>query len=133
MRKISRYTLKKNERLHQRKLIEKVFSNGESFLIYPFKVVWIETDFETAYNAQFGISVSKKKFKKAVDRNLLKRRSREAYRLNKHILNDELKKQNRKIAFMLIYVSKEILTLQAIESKIILILQRLSKLDEEST
>lgn len=133
-----RYTLKKSERIHHKKLIEKIFVNGNSFLIYPYKVMWMEIDsptirFETGYPAQFGISVSKKRFKKAVDRNLLKRRSKEAYRLNKHILYTELTKQNRQLAFMFIYVSKEILPIEVIESKIILILRRLSKIDEEVT
>ncbi len=133
MNKSLRHTLTKKERLHRKKLIDKVFAQGESFHLYPFKVAWIKADFNTGYNAQFGISVSKKIFKKAVDRNLLKRRSREAYRLNKHILYNELNLQNKKIAFMLIYISKEILPFEVIESKIILILRRLSKLDEKST
>jgi len=128
-----RYTLKKRERIHHKKLIKQIFVNGNPFLIYPFKVMWIETEFETGYPAQFGISVSKRRFKRAVDRNLLKRRSREAYRLNKHILYNELTKQNRKLAFMFIYVSKEILPIEVIETKIILILRRLSKMDEEDT
>jgi len=132
------YTLRKRERIKHKKLIEKIFANGKSFLVYPFKVMWIETDskaigYNTEYPAQFAISVSKKKFKKAVDRNLLKRRSREAYRLNKHILYNELETQNRQLAFMFIYISKEILPLEIIESKIILILRRLSKIDEEDT
>lgn len=126
------FTLTKNERLSSRKLIEKLFADGGSFLIYPFKVVWMDFDLETEYPAQFGITVSKKNFKRAVQRNRIKRLGREAYRLNKHILYTKLPTTGKTRAFMFIYIARDILTFQQIEDKIILILQRLSRIDEKT-
>lgn len=124
------FTLSKNERLCRRKLIDRLFDNGSSFLIYPYKVMWMDFDMESKYPAQFGITASKKNFKRAVQRNQIKRLSREAYRLNKHILYSSLTEPGKVRAFMFIYVARDILTFRQIENKIILILQRLSRIDE---
>lgn len=126
-----RFTLKKRERLHGFKLIEHLFKEGNTFLIYPFKVVWKESSEDTDFPYKFGVSVSKRNFKKAVDRNLLKRRTREAYRKNKSVLYKENQSDEKGINFMVIYISKEILPSNIIESKIILILRRLSRDDEK--
>lgn len=107
--------LHKNERLHSKKLIKELFDKGSSFFLYPFKVMVLEINFEIPETNQVLFSVSKKKLKKAVDRNLVKRRMREAYRLNKQILKSEI--ENKKL-IGLIYVSSEIATFQVIETKI---------------
>jgi ribonuclease P protein component len=107
--------LHKNERLHSKKLIKELFDKGSSFFLYPFKVMVMEINFDIPETNQVLFSVSKKKLKKAVDRNLIKRRMRESYRLNKQILSD-LDKAN--IIIGLIYVSSEIATFQVIEKKI---------------
>ena len=127
-----RYTLTKNERLHKRNLIKKLFSEGKSFTVYPYKVMWLETQFDSPYPGQFGISVPKRNFKKAVKRNRIKRLSREAFRLNKHLLYTGLFEKGRSIIFMLIYIGKDIQDFQPLEEKIILILRRLSKVDEKA-
>ena len=77
------YTFKKEERLCNKKLIDELFHNGSSFLCYPFKVSWLLVDEPAQFPAQVLFSVSKKRYKRAVDRNLIKRRMREAYRLHK--------------------------------------------------
>ena len=107
------FSFKKAERLCSQKLIEKLFSEGKSFLYYPLKVVYMDIDSPEPYPAKAAFSASKKRFKKAVQRNLIKRRMREAYRLNKHllILNDNSTKK----AVFFIYIGKEILDFQAIE------------------
>jgi ribonuclease P protein component len=107
--------LHKNERLHSKKLIKELFDKGSSFFLYPFKVMVMEINFDVPETNQVLFSVSKKKLKKAVDRNLIKRRMRESYRLNKQILSG-LDKGN--IIIGLIYVSSEIATFQVIEKKI---------------
>jgi ribonuclease P protein component len=107
--------LHKNERLHSKKLIKELFDKGSSFFLYPFKVMVMEINFDIPETNQVLFSVSKKKLKKAVDRNLIKRRMRESYRLNKQILSG-LDKVNINIG--LIYVSSEIATFQVIEKKI---------------
>ncbi|MCF8371074.1 MAG: ribonuclease P protein component [Bacteroidales bacterium] len=126
------FTLCKNERLCRRKLIDTLFEDGTSFLIYPYKVIWMDFDMESKYPAQFGITVSKKNFKRAVQRNQIKRLSREAYRLNKHILYSSLTEPGKIRAFMFIYIARDILTFRQIEDKIILILRRLSRIDEKA-
>ena len=88
-------TFKKAERLGSKALIEKLFKSGRSFTTHPYRVTWLEHALNTAYPAQIAFAVPKKTFKRAVDRNKLKRRGREAYRKNKAILYDGLKEQNR--------------------------------------
>ena len=118
-------TFNKDERLSVEKIIDKLFSEGKSFLIYPYRVVWLEHDHGTKYPVQILISVSKKKFKRAVDRNLIKRRTREAYRKNKSSFYKFLNNKNKNCTFALIYTSNEIALYKEIEQKIISILQRL--------
>lgn len=76
-------TFTKEERLCSRKSIDLLFKNGSSFLLYPFRVSYLLTDTSCKFPAQIVINVSKKRYKRAVDRNLIKRRCREAYRLQK--------------------------------------------------
>ncbi|TCO25187.1 ribonuclease P protein component [Pedobacter psychrotolerans] len=77
------YTFRKEERLCSRKHLDLLFKNGSSFLLYPFRISYLFIDEPTSVPAQVVINVPKKRYKRAVDRNLLKRRIREAYRLNK--------------------------------------------------
>lgn len=77
------YTFRKEERLCSRKHLDLLFKNGSSFLLYPFRVSYLFIDETAVVQAQVVINVPKKRYKRAVDRNLLKRRIREAYRLNK--------------------------------------------------
>ena len=101
------YTFTKEERLCNKKLIDELFHNGSSFLCYPFKVSWLLTDTPQEFPAQVLLSVSKKRFKHAVDRNLLKRRIREAYRLNKqHSLYSGLQQSDKCIVFSIGYIGK---------------------------
>ena len=84
------FRLKKEERLTSKRTIERLFSGGSgSMAVYPLRVVWTVTS-DTATEQQppvcMMVSVPKKRFRHAVDRNRLKRQVREAYRLNKHIL-----------------------------------------------
>src|ERR1700761_5989227 len=103
------YTFKKEERLCNKKLIEKLYHNGSSFLCYPFRVAWLPVDALTPYPAQVLFSVSKKRFKKAVDRNQIKRRMREVYRLNKQLsFYDVLVEQDKHIVLSLGYIGKDI-------------------------
>ena len=111
--KIPDFSFKKAERLCSKKQIEKLFSEGNSFLYYPLKVVYTDIDFPEPFPAKAAFSVSKKRFKNAVRRNLIKRRMREAYRLNKHLLI--LDENSSKKAVFFIYIGKEILDFQAIE------------------
>lgn len=118
-------TFTKTERLSSKLLIDKLVEKGKSFNNSPFKFVWIELE-ESATPVQFLISVPKRNFKRAVDRNKLKRRSREAYRKNKaDLLISHL--GEKKICLMLVYIAKEKLEYIEIEQKIKEGLQRLVK------
>ena len=77
------YTFSKEERLCSQKLSDKLFHSGSSFLLYPFRIIFLNADELLPAKAQVLISVPKRRFKHAVDRNLIKRRIREIYRLNK--------------------------------------------------
>jgi len=106
----SSFTFKKSERLKKRKYIEALFSTGKALSHFPLKCLFIiyEKD-NTDELLQFGISVPKRKFKTAVERNLLKRRCREAWRLNKNELQTSLQQNNIKMHVFFIYQSHKAL------------------------
>ena len=80
------YTLPKSERLHAEKSIKELFEKGSSFFLYPFKIIFLGEEGLDLGPNQVLFSVSKKKIKKATGRNFIKRRLKEAYRLNKSLL-----------------------------------------------
>jgi len=112
------YTFKKEERLCNKRLIDGLFHNGSSFLCYPFKVSWIAAPDGQLVTAQILFAVAKKRYKRAVDRNLLKRRMREAYRLAKqeHLYN-HLLSLNKPILLSVAYIGKEIADYAVMEKK----------------
>jgi ribonuclease P protein component len=126
-------TFGKEERLCSKKIIHRLFHESNDFSEFPFKVLWIYTPLPTEKSTQVLISIPIKNFKKAVDRNVLKRMIREAYRLNKNALQSSLTAKQRQLAFSLIYIGKNILTYKELENKIILILQRLLQLNENDS
>jgi len=103
------YTYKKSERLCSKFIIEKLFNEGKTIYEYPFKAFWIEIELPENVPVQTVINVSKKRFKRAVKRNLLKRRMREAFRLNKQNLYNSIQLQNKQIALMILYNNNSIL------------------------
>lgn len=121
----SGFSFKKAERLSSKKEIDNLFSKGRTFLFYPLKVVFTETGFSEKHPAKVAFAVSKKLFKKAVRRNLIKRRMREAYRLNKYLLEMEANTSQKAIFF--IYVGKEIHDFKTIEKAMQRSLDNLAK------
>jgi|SRR6185503_15980086 len=119
------YTLKKEERLCNKKLIDELFHNGSSFLCYPYKASWMFTDAPQPFQVQVLFSVSKKRFKRAVDRNRIKRVNREVYRLNKQLcLYDRLNAVNKKIILSLSYIGKELPEYHFAEKKMVKLLKQ---------
>lgn len=124
-------TFKKAERLCSRKLIKNLYEKGHIITISPFKFIWLETKkSDNLYPAQIAISVPKRNFKKAVERNAIKRKIKEAYRLNKNSIYSYLNDKGKYYIFMLIYIGVAPLTYKEIESKIILILYRFKEEQE---
>ena len=110
-----------------------MFRQGKNFAAFPFRIYYVhQTKALTAhylpFTIQFGIGVSSKNFKKAVDRNRIKRLARESYRLQKQGLHDLLNKRNEQLAVFFIYTGKEIPEHAAVKEKIGLILQRLTNI-----
>lgn len=116
---IRKQTFKKSERLKSRKIISSLFENGKSFTLNPYRVVWKITTLESVTPAQVVISVSKKYFPRAVDRNLIKRRIREVYRKNKEIIYSTLQEKKTQCAFMIIYTEKKIMDFKTMETTLV--------------
>lgn len=115
----------KKERLCSRKLIEELFENGESFYTPHFRVVWKITDPKQETPAKVAFSVTKRGFKLAVARNLLKRRIREAYRKKKNQLYSFLTEKGINICFIMIYRGDKISDYIVIESAVQDVIQKL--------
>lgn len=120
-----KYTFPKEEHLCRKKLIEELFSKqSSSFGVYPLRIVWIKAAAPTSAPPQVLISVSKRTFKRAVDRNRLKRLIREAYRLNKYRLMEQ--PGGHEIALLgIIFTGKEKSPLTLVEKKLISAFHRL--------
>lgn len=119
------FSYPKNEKLKSKKTIDLLFSKGKSVSKYPLRLVYVEnTDETNLEQLLFGVSVSKKYFKKAVDRNYFKRVLRECYRLNQHLLKEKLDKP---YAIMFFYQTKEKLSYQEIEEKTLQLFQKFNE------
>lgn len=122
-----RQTFSKDEKLCSRILIKEVAEKGFSFSISPFRIIWTSAKLPTQkFPVQVLMSVPKSNFKRAVDRNRIKRLMREAYRKGKFVIYNHLNKKKKQIAVMLVYTSKKEITYSETEQKITLILQRLN-------
>ncbi len=120
-----KFTYPKTEKLKSKITIDLLFSKGKSVSKYPLRLVFVESDYgipeDSDQKLKMGVSVSKKYFKHAVDRNYFKRVLRETYRLNKHLLIDNLGKP---YAMMFFYQTKERLTYEEINSKTIQLFEK---------
>jgi ribonuclease P protein component len=121
------FTLGKEERLKSRKQIEQLFSEGKKFTIPPFRIHYMLGPTPDA-SLQFGAGVSSKLFKKAKDRNRIKRLIREAYRLQKKALQKKINDQGQHLHVFVIYTGKELPAYKEIYEKISKVLDKLDQL-----
>jgi len=125
------FTYSKKERLKSRKLTEQLFKEGKSFTLFPVKVFYLKIEEPSDAPVKAGVGASGRVFKKAVDRNRIKRLLREAYRLEKAVLTDYTRSHNITVAVFLLYVDKVLPEHNLIQSKMPLAIARLIKqLDE---
>lgn len=120
-------TLHKVERLDKKKIIEKMFAGGSrSFSVFPLRVVYLPVE-ELEADASILISVSKRRFKRAVKRNRVKRQIREAYRVNKHELLNILVERKCRLAIAFIYLSDQLVESSIIEDRMRIALVRITE------
>lgn len=103
-----RFTLSKDERISRKRHIDLLFEEGRSFVAFPLRVVYLPLEEEMPARAAILVSVSKKRFKRAVKRNLVKRQVREAYRTRKYGLLDPLEERGRRMLVAFLYLDKAI-------------------------
>jgi len=115
------FTYPKNERLKSKTTIGLLFSDGKSVSKYPLRLVYRQEAENSEEQTKIGVSVSKKYFKRAVDRNYFKRVLRETYRLNKHLLLDNL---DGNYSIMLFYQTKDKLSYEEINTKMIQLFEK---------
>ena len=115
------YTFPKEEKLKSKKCIDLLFSEGNSVSKFPLKLIYTATTLPKNVPVQAGVSVTKRRFKKAVTRNRIKRLMREAYRLHK---NDVFNTISTSYAFMFLYIGKQEPTFEEIETSMIGLLQK---------
>jgi ribonuclease P protein component len=133
---MSQFTLCKSERLHRDKAISRLFTEGRSGFAHPFRYFWlVSADMErqdgTPQDGEPTVavlfSVPKKQFKRAVKRNLLKRRTKEAYRLSRNGLMETARAKGKHIDLALVYSTKELSDLKTIEDGVKRILEKIGR------
>ncbi|WP_233188645.1 ribonuclease P protein component [Tenacibaculum sp. SG-28] len=117
-------SLGKEERLKSKKLIGNLYAEGKSIKVFPLRMVYLQTEHTSTYPAQVGVSVPKRNFKRAVDRNRIKRLLRECYRKEKSLVYNEISKP---YVFMISYLAKEEWSYGDLEAKMIKLLNTFVK------
>jgi len=115
------------EKLKRRKQIELLFAKGKSISAFPVKVFYLPVDHTPVHPVQVGVGVSARNFKKAVDRNTIKRRMREAYRLHKLPLHEQLVAQQKNVAVFILWIDKQLPTTAALQDLMPTVIEKLIK------
>jgi len=122
------YGFPKSDRLCSKISIDKVFASGENVFAYPIKAIFYVTEpTQGVASCQVMFVVPKRKFKKAVSRNSIRRKMREAYRLNKQILTCWCLENNIELKLALLYVASDALTFEQIQASVVKIMQQLTE------
>lgn len=117
-------TFPKKERLRDKQIIERLFKEGHSVSVYPFKLIYLKQTSPVDAKVQTAVAVPKNNFKSAVKRNKIKRLIRESYRQNKqHIFNN----MEGNFAFLFLYLGKDIPVYAVVEKSMLNIFEKLLK------
>ena len=114
-------TFSKSEKLKSEKQLSALFTNGHTVTAFPLKLIFMPMDFSDNVKIKVGVSVPKRRFKKAVDRIRIKRLMREAYRLNKRVLFNNITTQ---YALMILYIGDEKPSYAEVESTMIKLFEK---------
>lgn len=121
------FSYNKFEKLKSRKQIELLFAQGKSISSFPVKVFYLPVDNSPLHPVQVGVGVSARNFKKAVDRNTIKRRLREAYRLHKLPLHEHLMAQQKSVTVFILWIDKQLPTTEALQDLMPAVVEKLIK------
>lgn len=128
---IKQFTLGKNERLKSRKSIEQLFSEGKKIVVAPYRVLYMIIRTAEKSSFLFSVGVSARNFKKAVERNRIKRLTRESWRLQKNKLQKKNGVKNIQLNVFFIYTGKELPEYDDVYKKVGMVINKLDKLLEE--
>jgi ribonuclease P protein component len=129
---MKQFAFKKSDRLTSQRIIGDLFSSGKTFFLHPFRIYWSRDHSEHGGIIQVAISVPKKRIKRAVDRNRIKRKIREAYRIHQGLLRDHVP-PGAGLSILLVYATEKEVAFSVIEEKLVLALKQLRSAYEEST
>jgi ribonuclease P protein component len=121
------FSYNKFEKLKSRKQIELLFAQGKSISSFPVKVFSLPVEYTPEHPVQVGVGVSARNFKKAVDRNTIKRHLREAYRLHKLPLHEHLITNQKSVAVFILWIDKQLPTTAALQDLMPGVLEKLIK------
>jgi ribonuclease P protein component len=121
------FSYNKFEKLKSRKQIELLFAKGKSISSFPVKVFYLPVEHTPVHPVQVGVGVSARNFKKAVDRNTIKRRMREAYRLHKLPLHEHLITNQKSVAVFILWIDKQLPTTAALQDLMPTVIEKLIK------
>ncbi len=122
----NKYSFPKEQRLKSRKQIEQLFASGKQFSVFPFKVFWLPVN--KAETLQVAVAVSSRNFKKATDRNRIKRLMRETWRLQKNELESIVMKNHLPVSVFILYTGKELPEYKLVAEKMLVLMERLIKI-----
>lgn len=123
-----RFTLGKQERLKSRKALELLFREGKSFTVFPYRVLYRQVPGEL----QFGTGVSTRHFKRAVDRNRIKRQTREGYRIRKHLLGEAMNGKEPGLHLFFTFTAKELMDSETLHAGVQKAIDKLIRIVNEN-
>ncbi|HRI22429.1 MAG TPA: ribonuclease P protein component [Panacibacter sp.] len=121
----------RQEKTKSRKQVEQLFESGKSISVFPLKIFYMPVAEQMDFPLKTGVSVSSRNFKKAVDRNRIKRLLREAYRTEKHVLIEKLEQSQQQLVCFIIYTGKTLPSLNDLQLKIKTVIKKLSETVDE--